>query len=160
MQCWINIHMASWGQVKVLYRRADYQSPRPLGQTSIFIYIVRFFYIRKAFHRNEISFSSFYRLKIFSGKKYFYSVSGVYITAVKLARKLVNFLKGENLLNFWHSFVAGLKVLVFKKTIFIFHDDFCYSGMDIYHKECLWSQSEYKQASAFVKDMIQTIPIQ
>ena len=120
MQCWINIHMESWGQVKVLYRRADYQSPRPLGQTSIFIYIVRFFYIRKAFYRNEISFSSFNRLKIFSGKKYFYSVSGVYITAVKLARKLVNFLKGENLLNFWHSFVAGLKVLVFKKQSLYF----------------------------------------
>ena len=120
MQCWINIHMASWGQVKVLYRRADYQSPRPLGQTSIFIYIVRFFYIRKAFYRNEISFSSFNRLKIFSGKKYFYSVSGVYITAVKLARKLVNFLKGENLLNFWHSFVTGLKVLVFKKQSLYF----------------------------------------
>ena len=47
-------------------------------------------------------------------------IGSIYHGAVKLVTKLVNFLKGENLLNFWHSFVTGLKVLVFKKQSLYF----------------------------------------
>ena len=109
-----------WAEVKVLSKG---QTISAAAQTSIFIYIVRFFHIQKVsiFCQNVMTFLP--RVSEVLGRKNILckfwmvkSVLGAYITPVKLVTKLVNFLKGENLLNFWRSFVASLKVLVFKTT--------------------------------------------
>ena len=121
----------------MLYRRADYQSPRPLAQTSIFIYIVRFFYIRKAFHRNEISFFSFYRLKILSGKKIFLFCIGSIYHGCETCKKTCQLSERRKSIELLTQFCCRSKSPCLQKTTLIFHEDFCFSGMDIYHKECL-----------------------
>ena len=85
-------------------------------------------------------------------------IESIYHGAVKLVTKLVNFLKGENLLNFWRSFVASLKVLVFKTTgLVLYRKFFLASWFEYYtfvssNKKLLWD--------LWGKAMIQTIPIQ
>ena len=94
------------------------------------------FWTRIIDEKPKISFFSFYRLKILSGKKIFLFCIGSIYHGCETCKKTCQLSERRKSIELLTQFCCRSKSPCLQKTTLIFHEDFCFSGMDIYHKEC------------------------